>query len=214
MKAIYPMVGCTAALHKWNLKDPQDLDAAFRLVFSGGWTHSATGALPNGTNAFANTFMGTNNMGLNSIHYSYYSRTNTLLNCQEMGVLKNTPNSYSDLGVRNSGGGAFIRLNNGAGVTFATNLDSRGFYTGNRTGATVIKLFKNGSNIQSLTDSSSATTTLATYIGALNNQGTAGQYSNRECAFSSIGDGLTDTEAANFYTAVQNFNTTLNRQVI
>ena len=49
MKAIYPMVGGTATTHKFNLKNPLDTDAAFRLVFSGGWTHSANGALPNGT---------------------------------------------------------------------------------------------------------------------------------------------------------------------
>jgi len=52
MKAIYPFVGGTATTHKWNLKDPRDLDAAFRLVFNGGWTHSSTGATPNGTNGF------------------------------------------------------------------------------------------------------------------------------------------------------------------
>ena len=56
MKAIYPFIGGTASLHKWNLKNPLDTDAAFRLVFNGGWTHSSTGALPNGTNAYANTF--------------------------------------------------------------------------------------------------------------------------------------------------------------
>ena len=55
MKAIYPFVGGTATTHKYNLKDPRDLDAAFRLVFNGGWTHSSTGALPNGTNGYANT---------------------------------------------------------------------------------------------------------------------------------------------------------------
>ena len=32
MQAIYPFVGGTAALHKWNLKDPRDLDAAYRLT--------------------------------------------------------------------------------------------------------------------------------------------------------------------------------------
>ena len=56
MKALYPFCGSTASQHKWNLKDPRDLDAAFRLVFNGGWTHSVNGALPNGTNAFANTY--------------------------------------------------------------------------------------------------------------------------------------------------------------
>ena len=56
MKAIYPFVGGTATTHKFNLKNPLDTDGAFRLSFSGGWTHSANGALPNGTNAFANAF--------------------------------------------------------------------------------------------------------------------------------------------------------------
>ena len=52
-KAIYPIVGGTASSHKYNLKDPRDLDAAFRLTFATGWTHSANGMLPNGTTAFA-----------------------------------------------------------------------------------------------------------------------------------------------------------------
>jgi hypothetical protein len=38
-------------------------------------------------------------------------------------------------------------------------------------------------------------------------------YSTKECAFASIGDGLTDTEAGNLYTAVQAYQTTLGRQV-
>ena len=57
MLAIYPFIGGTAASHKYNLKDPQDTDAAFRLTFSGGWTHSSTGAHCNGVNAYANTFI-------------------------------------------------------------------------------------------------------------------------------------------------------------
>ncbi len=35
IKAIYPMIGGVASSHKYNLKDPRDLDAAFRLTFSG-----------------------------------------------------------------------------------------------------------------------------------------------------------------------------------
>ncbi len=55
MKALYPFVGGTAATHKWNLKDPRDLDAAFRLVFYGGWTHSSTGITGNSINTEALT---------------------------------------------------------------------------------------------------------------------------------------------------------------
>ena len=53
IKAAYPMVGGTATSCKWNLKNPVDSNAAFRLVFNGGGTFSANGYLPNGTNAFA-----------------------------------------------------------------------------------------------------------------------------------------------------------------
>jgi hypothetical protein len=222
MKAIYPMIGGTASTHKWNLVNPQDIDAAYRLTFTGGWTHSSTGALPNGTNAFGNTFLANNNMGLNSIHYSYYSRSNTTAApMQEMGSLQDsaaTPplvgNSYSDLGVRNSGGGAFIRLNDGGGATFVANLDSRGFYTGTRTGGNTIKLFKNGSNIQSLLTASNSVSNIPIYIGALNFRGTsASAYSNRECAFSSIGDGLTDSEALLFNQIVETYQYALSRNI-
>ena len=59
IKAAYPMVGGTATSCKFNLKDARDLDAAYRLVFSGGGTFSSNGYLPNGTNAYANTFLNT-----------------------------------------------------------------------------------------------------------------------------------------------------------
>ena len=46
-----------------------------------------------------------------------------------------------------------------------------------------------------------------------NSLGTPSGYTTKQCAFASIGSGLTDTEAANFYTAVQAFQTTLGRNV-
>lgn len=56
LQAIYPFVGGTAETHKWNLKDPRDLDAAYRLQFIGGLTHSSQGVTPNGTTGYARTF--------------------------------------------------------------------------------------------------------------------------------------------------------------
>jgi hypothetical protein len=44
MQAIYPFVGGTATTHKYNLKDPRDLNAAFRLEYRGSdITHDANG---------------------------------------------------------------------------------------------------------------------------------------------------------------------------
>jgi hypothetical protein len=50
------------------------------------------------------------------------------------------------------------------------------------------------------------------YIGAYGAL-TPDLFSTKESAFASIGDGLTDAEAANFYTAVQAYQTTLGRAV-
>ena len=59
MDAIYPVVGGTAASHKLNLKDPRDLDAAFRLTFNGSWTHNSSGmkVATISTSNYANTHL-------------------------------------------------------------------------------------------------------------------------------------------------------------
>jgi hypothetical protein len=218
MKAMYCFVGGTAALHKWNLKDPRDLDAAYRLVFNGGWTHSSTGALPNGTNGYGNTFLATSAIGLNSGHISFYSRSNLAqASSIEIGALKLGPDSYSDLIINFTSVGMLGRFN-ATGYVSALNSDSRGFYIANRTAINVIKFHKNSTIAINSTILSQNTSNVKIFIGAANNHGVgttdvADFYSAKECAFASIGDGLTDTQAANFYTAVQNFNTTLARQV-
>jgi hypothetical protein len=217
MKALYPFCGGSASSHKFNLKDPRDLDAAFRLVFNGGWTHSSTGAQPNGTNGYANTYLTPSTaLTLNSSQLSLYSRTSTITNGQrDFGAYTNLNPPAIALGTNT---GVFIsdqynyftqRIS--ASITAAT-----GFYTGTRTSATSHKLFKNGSVIGTDTSTNStALPVLNLFLGAINSDltNTPSSYSNKQYAFASIGDGLTDTEAANFYTAVQNFNTALARQV-
>jgi hypothetical protein len=52
------------------------------------------------------------------------------------------------------------------------------------------------------------------YIGGGNVDNTSvGSLTNAESAFASIGTGLTSGEVSSLYTAVQKFNTILNRQV-
>jgi hypothetical protein len=217
MKALYPFVGGTAVTHKFNLKDPQDTNAAFRLVFAGGWTHSANGAQPNGTNGYANTnFNPLSILSLNNTHISIYSRTSLIVNNQR------------DLSVFIAGLFPSLSLGTNTNVFLSDQYSSftnrisasitnaLGFYTGNRTSSTVHKLFKNGSQIGS-TDTFTNSQNLPNanlFLGAANyTTGGVGSYSNKQYAFASIGDGLNDTEAANYYTAVQSFQTTLGRQV-
>ena len=192
--------------------DARDLDDAFRLVFSGGWTHSTTGALPNGSNGYADTkLIPSSNLTQNNSHISIYNRTNT-------------DGLYVDMGTRNASAESILltRWSNGTlfnhntdyGLRMApSNSDSRGHYIISRRSSSDMEAYKNGSSISTSSAISNAST-YSIYLSAWNDFGSPNYYTNREISFSSIGDGLTDTEAANFYTAVQAFQTTLSRQVI
>jgi hypothetical protein len=217
LKALYPMVGGTSSTHKFNLKDPRDLDAAYRLVFNGGWTHSSTGALPNGTNAFADTKLNPTTVLSNNINLGYYSRTN-----------QNALVTTGDIGVTSGPSGPdylflFPRLNNitwysvleSGTYTQVADSNSAAFYIASRNGTTV-KGFKNGSNVITRTGITVQTRPNGSvYLGAVNFSGLfmAGWYSSRQCALAIIANDLTDTEAVNCSTAVQNFQTTLGRNV-
>ena len=216
MKCIYPFVGGTSAFtHKWNLKDARDLDAAFRLVFSGGGTFSSNGYQPNGTNAYANTFFNPSTQStLNNTHSSYYSRTNN----ENLGIeLGNSNGSGGQLllALRYTGVGCISdQYNATTGRITIANANSQGLYITSRTTSAIHKLFKNSAQIGATnTGASGSLQNYNVYLGSINQQNSAISFSNRECAFASIGDGLTDAESLAFYNAVQTFNTTLGRQV-
>lgn len=209
MKAIYPFVGGTATTHKWNLKDPRDLDAAFRLVFNGGWTHSSTGATPNGTNGYADTKLNDNiTLNLNDVHCSVYLRTNTDgLKC-DLGVFDGTSGVSIYSRYINS---QYLRLHEEDANTIATT-DSRGFRLGTRSTSTNKNIFINNTKT-TFTQNSVSKANFNIYISASNALGSLVNYSNRQTAFTSIGDGLTDTEASNLYSRVQTYQNSLNRAV-
>jgi len=214
MKAIYPFVGGTAFSHKWNLKDPRDLDAAYRLVFSGGWTHTSLGSLPNGTTAYANTYLvPLTSLSQNSTHISYYSRTNNGSGGADFGAAGTGFNNILSLNL-NENGRTYFRINRTYTTTesFTSIADSRLFYMLNRTSSSQEILFTNTTK-NTFNYNSTGLSNYSMYLGAMNNSGTPQYYGTKQTAFASIGDGLTDAEATAFYNAVQAFQTTLGRQV-
>lgn len=216
MNAIYPFVGGTAFSHKFNLKDARDLDAAFRLVFAGGWTHSSTGALPNGTTAYADTkLVPSSVLNANRTHVAYYSRTNAAGPMADFGAFGSSlyeNNIYAY--IKYTDGKTYFRINRGASPESNIAIaDSRLFYLLNRNLFYQEDLFTNTTK-NSFYYNSSGLSPYSIYLAAINNFGTgAVEYSSRETAFASIGEGLTDGEALAFYNAVQAFNTTLARNI-
>lgn len=205
MKAVYPFVGGTATAHRYNLVNP----SLYNLTFNGGWTHTSTGVLPNGTTGYANTNLIPSSVitNISSQHLSYYSRTNN-------------SNFHCLIGSQ----GSTMRSAVFSGSTFYSNINdytntgtsvsnTLGLMVASRTVSSQIKLFKNG--LLSVTGNVNVTQIPAYQItlGALNDTNVIRYYSLSECSFSSIGDGLTDAEELTFYNAVQAFQTTLGRQV-
>jgi hypothetical protein len=211
MVAIYPFVGGTSTTHKYNLKDPRDLDAAFRLTFSGTVTQDANGITPNGTTGFADTHYVDSTSGtLDSFHCSYYSRTAAQSgSTAEIGALGG--GFRIQLRCRDSLNAAGCGIQNGiSSVSSIT--DGSGLFTASRTVTATANLMIRGSN-NAITQSSTGRPTASLYIGAINNGGTAQLFSNKNCAFVSFGQGLTTTEMGNLNTAVVTFQTTLGRNV-
>jgi hypothetical protein len=210
MKALYPMVGGTSTTCKYNFMDARDLNVAFRLQFNGGGTFSATGYKPNGTNAYADTFYNQTTQGdnVNSGHLSYYSRTNSNGTEIEIGAA-GVANTLLEI---RTGGVTYPFINQGGATTSFADADSLGFYVANRTGASVLNAWKGGVKKVSGTNASTLCSNYSIFIGAFDS-GVPQYYSTKECAFSSIGSGLTDGEASALSTLVQNMQTTLSRQV-
>jgi hypothetical protein len=198
MKAIYPMVGASAAACAQNLKS-----SSFTGTFTSGWTFASTGVTGNGSSTYFDTTLNAlNDTSQNNVHLSQYCRINNVGNYVDMGVF--------NLSINNYGGSLYYNVNS-ASYPQINPVRSDGFFNITRTVSTTMKSFRNGSNLNTSTSMSLTQSNATIYLGAWNNS--AQFNSNREYAFASIGDGLTDTQASNFYTAVQAFQTTLSRQV-
>ena len=229
MKAIYPFVGGTATTHKFNLKNPLDTDAAFRLAFIGGWLHSANGIQGNSFQCYVNTYF---NPAVifgeftYSEHFSYYSRT----------IVPNTDGLlYDDFGiptymsegplttiVTDFGLGPGVNIwtkRSTSGTEIICNLtnaglNTQGLFTTSKVNQNLLVLYKNSTSLGSNTDTE-YTYTLNDIIrlGEDNLATSTALIPKKQYAFATIGTGLTSTDTANLYTAIQAFQTTLGRQV-
>ena len=215
MKAVYPMVGASAAACAQNLKS-----SSFTGTFSSGWTFASTGATPNGTSAYMDTNLTpSSSLTQNSTHLSYYSRTNIANQFQfEIGCFNLAASGLgsSSFGISYaSPSNSFrLRVSTATPTTTYTVTNTLGFFVGNRTNATQQKIYNAGALVDTFSANSDGLSTIQMALAANRISAVAlGDYSSKQCAFASIGDGLTDTQASNFYTAVQAFQTTLSRNV-
>lgn len=200
MKAVYPMVGASAAACAQNLKS-----SSFTGTFSSGWTFASTGVTPNGTSAYFDTALNSfTNLTQTSISFGIYYRSNANATPIE--------GTYTGDALSISTRGTETYFSIGSYGAIGPIADSSvGLKAVTRNGSSLksyINSTQNGTATSSLNCPS-----LSMYLGALNFNGSPGFYSTNQEAFAFIGDGLTDTNMSNYYTAIQAFQTTLSRQV-
>jgi hypothetical protein len=203
MKAIYPMVGASAAACAQNLKS-----SSFTGTFTSGWTFASTGAKPNGTSAYMDTGLKPNgNLSQNSTHLASYIRNSTT------GVLLGSDvNARTWIAPNFNGSQKYVQINDNTATPSATISAAVGLWIGSRTSSTSLTLYNNSTNNYSPTITSTGLDTVNLYL-ACRNTAPAANFHGGEISYSSIGDGLSSTEVGDFYTAVQAFQTTLSRQV-
>jgi hypothetical protein len=224
MQALYPFVGGTATQHKYNLKDPRDLNAAYRLTFLGGVTHNSNGAIFNGSNGLADT----NYVGFQTGELGAYNRGGNLY----LGGSYTTvwqggdypypfyPNIYTISDSANNSVNTFFSNNddfNNVLTSVGSNLNL-GFTA--FSGGGVIKFYKNGVLNSSFTPSYGTNALpISLTLGAVNYASEAQylsnvQYGNSQLAFAFITAAvLNGTQNTNLYNRVQAFQTALSRQV-
>jgi hypothetical protein len=216
MTALYPLVGGTASTHKFNLKDPRDLDAAFRLTFVGSPTHDANGVQGNGTSQCANTHLNNNTIGQNSLGMFLYSRTNQARNEVDMGVFQGAPPSngseitsrWSDTNYYGRNQSTFFQLTGGFGR-------SDGFIGNFRSSSTNVKLCRNTTISDVASNSNTPINELIALMAWKNlTSGTFQNFTSKQYGFFGVTDGITsDTEINNLNTIIANFQTALSRNV-
>jgi len=208
--AMWLLIGGNANSHKYNAKDPRDLDAAYRLTFAGGYTHDDNGIKGNGTNSITSTYFPADLPDINDISLAVYSRTAGNSSGAEIGFSSGLASPRLNLTIQYTNGNTCFDLNNTyLGTAVALSQVATGLYVSSRTANNVIKLYRRGNLINTQADVSTTEQTQNISFGAL----AGGGYTVRQTCFYAIMRGLTDSEVLIFNRLVHNLQIALGRNI-
>ena len=229
--AFYPFIGGTADAHKFNGKDPRDLDAAYRITWYGGMTHDYEGIKPNGSNAFGNTHLvpyptiDGNNEGAIGAYLRTTATTKTFACEVGMGyynISYTLVNGLPNYGQNDNVGGIPADTNIGSGISGLT----AGFNLHNRVSSSSANMYSNkvdigalqaGSAFDLLTGGSVVISALRLLQGSGAPDGDGGglySYSDRPLSFVFFAsEGFTTQEMEDFTDAVNQYQFDLNRDI-
>jgi hypothetical protein len=222
MVAVYPFVGGTALAHKFNLLDPQDTNAAHRIVFSGGWTHTDKGALANGTNAWGdpNVFFGSDSATWRyDISVGAFSTQLTPIDPSALRIDLGIDGTYMVLSNNcATGGKGAVRLWDPYSATIIDKQTTRGLVQGSRSSntgqdrrSTNTQRFVNvASNAFPSADADKNYPVLAAVHNEASHPGVTA-YQKGDYGFAYIGHSLTPTQQSVYEGIIEAFNSDLGR---
>jgi len=208
----YIFTGGSASSTKFNFKDVRQDTSAFTLTYSGGWTYSSSGALANGTNGTANTWLRPNaKLTIRDYAIAVYVNGGTLGG----GAAPITVYTFSEgSDWNNSGNGIGFRstvkyiIPNGEGYNNAAASDNAmtGILVGNVLGSNV-QIYKNGVMLATNTTSGGALSTQPFFIAWSGWGGVT--YQNIKIGCILITRGLTDSQIKTISNIISIFKTNM-----
>lgn len=215
--AIYPFVGSTSSQMMYNLKDPRNLDAAYRLTFNGSYSFTSQGLDPSG-NTFANTFItpstsynsGGQTFGQNNASYWFYANSPTTGTYECLYGACDNSNNYIFL--MNGVFAEYLALNSNnvqnSSSKFTTYTGLMGY---SRIASNEFKGYTRGALALTRSQNSITPNALNVYLHAANASGTAKDFSTQTCAFAGIATGMDAAEVAALNTIIHTCQTSLSR---
>ena len=207
-KYIYPRIGGTSTAHRYNL-----VTGTADGTYNGGFTHDATGSVGNGSTGYFDTGFqfSISNFAQNSLSFGVYIKNAISENTVDFGVFSGgvcDALMYS----RGAAGNMLSRLGSNSGNIANANTTSLGLKVLSRTASNQYKVYEDGSLLATNTDTSTLNNTTYNMLEfAGSSAGSPVQYSNHKHTWFWGGIGFGATEIGNIYTALNTFETTLNR---
>lgn len=212
---IYPMIGGTADRHKLNLKDPRDLNAAFRITWNGTVSHNELG-VQGISSGYGNTYFTPLQFPSDySMHIGVYSQTTGASNTVEIGMAVGGASSVFLRSMSGSPGSGQVYLGPNDRFLFNLSQTATGFFLASRQNSSSMFVNQDGKMTARDCDTAIAYTRQSQpiYLLCLNNSGSAAVFSPRRVSFATIGGGLSDQEAKNYDDAVASLHTALGRRI-
>lgn len=205
--ALYPMIGGDSATTSFNLKDPRNTDAAYRITWHGSPDFKTTGVTCLTSADWGDTHLVDTVLSYNNSSISYYSGTANQTAGYDMGC-SNGISPFNIMAIYENFTLDIVNTwFNAYGSAQYQPASTVGLFTNSATSDKVTR-YDNGVAVGNYNAPDSAYTHSVITIGQVTDDENIGL---RECRLAAIGSGLTDAQSLTFYNLVKTFETKLSR---